>query len=334
MGKGNKKLMGIIYPIGIFAFVLVVYYCMIVNLYYMNGEIVFGNGIVKLFSIIYLLLFHILLALCAYCYVTVMFKNPGEPPQFWGFNDRPEDRRKRFCMICNKFKPERCHHCSTCGRCVLVMDHHCPWLNNCVGFKNRKVFMLLLFYAFFLDVLGLAFSIYPLLKLAIQILQGNFNNLGIFIVGLVGLGLGITFFVIIIMFLRYHIDLLNKNKTTIEHLDEKRGNIKDYNYDMGTDWNWKTVFGKSKMCWLFPLDTGIGAPNGDGTVFMKHYNNDKRMSLVNEDDDAYFNEDNFGIDDWANEKNNYDDPLNEYNNNLNVKNNPLENNLDNGIFGN
>ena len=59
----------------------------------------------------------------------------------------PENKRKRYCLMCNVFKPDRCHHCSACNRCVLNMDHHCPWVNNCIGFWNRKHFLLLLFYA-------------------------------------------------------------------------------------------------------------------------------------------------------------------------------------------
>ena len=45
----------------------------------------------------------------------------------------------RYCEKCACVKPDRAHHCSVCGACVLKMDHHCPWVNNCVAFYNYKV---------------------------------------------------------------------------------------------------------------------------------------------------------------------------------------------------
>ena len=32
-------------------------------------------------------------------------------------------------------------HCRLCDKCVSTFDHHCKWLNNCVGEKNYKPFM-------------------------------------------------------------------------------------------------------------------------------------------------------------------------------------------------
>lgn len=54
---------------------------------------------------------------------------------------------KRWCNKCDCEKPDRAHHCSSCGTCVLRMDHHCPWLaSKCIGLRNHKAFFLFLCY--------------------------------------------------------------------------------------------------------------------------------------------------------------------------------------------
>eukprot|EP00971_Amphidinium_carterae_P252889 5020488-Amphidinium_carterae.1 len=51
------------------------------------------------------------------------------------------DRNWSLCRKCNAPRPPRTHHCSVCKCCVHDMDHHCPYINNCVGYGNRRVFV-------------------------------------------------------------------------------------------------------------------------------------------------------------------------------------------------
>lgn len=143
----------------------------------------------------------------------------------------PESKRKRYCLMCNVFKPDRCHHCSACNRCVLNMDHHCPWVNNCIGFWNRKYFLLLLFYTllnlyYYAITMGYTFvkSIYWFIDVyktyydvAIKdwIITGTLDATYCFIIFL---SVAITRFSI------FHINLVSKNMTTIESLEHKGTN--------------------------------------------------------------------------------------------------------------
>lgn len=147
--------------------------------------------------------------------------------------------------MCNVFKPERCHHCSACNRCVLNMDHHCPWINNCVGFWNRKYFMLLLiyvlittYYIFFSMVYDFVLTIkweidtyyYSKSQHDQTILLKNMLIQVSFLVNCL-IGTLMTFFS------KFHVYLVSSNKTTIENL-EKKGKVYRSLYDIGSENNW------------------------------------------------------------------------------------------------
>ena len=123
----------------------------------------------------------VLSVMLVWCFIQTMMTDPGQIPSFWGFRvGDPEGRRRRYCLMCNLFKPERCHHCSACEKCTLNMDHHCPWVNNCIGFNNRKYFLLLLIYVFLSTYFYWISTAYPVYKNIIWLYEYfsayHFNN--------------------------------------------------------------------------------------------------------------------------------------------------------------
>lgn len=82
--------------------------------------------------------------------VAAALSDPSDPVVKWERfcklkNERfPEEDYDLFCQWCDCHVMEKSKHCGKCKRCTMHFDHHCEWLNNCIGSKNYKYFVLLI----------------------------------------------------------------------------------------------------------------------------------------------------------------------------------------------
>ncbi len=53
-----------------------------------------------------------------------------------------------FCLECLIDIPLRSKHCKICGKCIATFDHHCYWIANCIGERNKRLFLVFLFIHF------------------------------------------------------------------------------------------------------------------------------------------------------------------------------------------
>lgn len=169
------------------------------------------------------------------------------------------DGNARFCAVCSCPKPDRTHHCSTCGVCVLRMDHHCPWINNCVGYRNHKHFTLFLAY---IPIAGLWHVATTLVALRGRLIPtgGGFSpvevNLGAS--AIIAAAFGGT----MLCFGGYHLHLLAANKTSLESMGAAPLPPPPPGvtpppatlWDLGTEANFAQVMGGKRfsLLWLIP----------------------------------------------------------------------------------
>lgn len=186
-----------------------------------------GNGWWNGIEELTLAFYHFFLILLLWSLVQTIFWDPGQVPTFWGFHfGDHESKRKRYWLIWNVFKPERWHHWSTCNRCVLNMDHHCPWVNNWIGFWNRKPFILLLVYVLlcaYLSFIILSFDLFYRIQNEYALYKRGTTEYNGYAKLLIVIGgeviTGAASFMMT-NFLKFHINLILENKTTIEFLEK------------------------------------------------------------------------------------------------------------------
>lgn len=128
------------------------------------------------------------------------------------------------------------------------MDHHWPWINNWIGFWNRKYFILLLFYVvigIYTYLVYMGYDAYYIWKDLYELFAGTKESIDvaktIIVLGAMLLALMVSF--LITTFFKFHLMLLFENKTTIEWIAQKHQPFKSI-YDISLKHNVQQVFGK------------------------------------------------------------------------------------------
>ncbi|XP_010543552.1 PREDICTED: probable protein S-acyltransferase 15 [Tarenaya hassleriana] len=212
------------------------------------------------------IIFSFFASLFLFSFSVCVLTDPGRVPA--PYSPDVEDSRRthhngtetRHCDKCSAYKPPRTHHCRVCRRCVLKMDHHCVWVNNCVGYANYKSFFNLVFYA----TVACIYSMVVLVCCGFKKGDSYMENfpLKIFIISCGALMFGLC--IALGTLLGWHIFLISRNMTTIEHYESKRsawlarksGQSFRHQFDLGIYKNLASVLGPNMIKWLCPSSTG------------------------------------------------------------------------------
>jgi len=256
-------------------------------------------------KIFYLSIYHVIIGLFLWAYYATAMTNPAQPPSQFKL-DSSELRRLeeeesedvqhqvlqstakrlpvtnrtmagnvRYCERCRAVKPDRCHHCSVCGTCILKMDHHCPWVNNCVAFSTYKFFLLFLFYALVYCLFVASIALPHFIRFWTQDLPDGprFHVLFLFFVA-------VMFAISLSILFSYHCFLVLVNRTTLEAFRPpifRQGPDKS-GYNIGKKRNFQEIFGEDPRLWAFPVFTS----RGDGVKFplRKYRDEEERLGLL------------------------------------------------------
>ena len=213
---------------------------------------------------------------------------------YYIINERTEDGLIRFCETCKIYKPDRCHHCKYCNKCMLKLDHHCFWFDNCITFNNYKYFYCSVFYGMFMGFFFI-YIFFPFFKNIINfnIEINNFSNKIIQILFLIIYFITFLLTIFVTALFIYHTILVLNNYTTFEFemtnkeiiknsknkIDyfkyDKNINISTYTklyskYDTGLYNNWISVFGENIFLWFLPIKSNIEDEFNNGINFKQN----------------------------------------------------------------
>jgi palmitoyltransferase ZDHHC9/14/18 len=151
--------------------------------------------------------------------------------------------KMKYCQTCDIYRPPRAIHCGDCECCIERLDHHCPWVGTCIGKRNQKYFLSMV-WSVNIQVL------YSLIFLSEHIFLVNKQNymqpsviVSIFLFVII-----ILIGILVSLLNGYHMYLLVRNETTNENLKKS---YKTYGnpFQKGLVDNFRRIFSRNKRNW-------------------------------------------------------------------------------------
>ncbi|XP_076007170.1 palmitoyltransferase ZDHHC12-A [Genypterus blacodes] len=174
-------------------------------------------------------LFFLLVVLSVVLYFAVSLMDPGfilidtvkcvhgESEEMEKMLPQASTPRLRRCGYCLLQQPMRAKHCHTCKQCVRRYDHHCPWIENCVGERNHRWFIVYLLVQLLALLWALLIALSGILPSVTWSLWFRVNGFLLAALAVVG-----VFSVVVVVLLCCHLYLVSVNCTTWEFMSRHR----------------------------------------------------------------------------------------------------------------
>lgn len=143
-----------------------------------------------------------------------------------------------YCYTCQVSVHTSAKHCRYCVKCVTRFDHHCKWLNTCVGSRNYRYFLFIVFSVTMMTSESLAISISLLVSIVLDDDSlRNPTSIGVTVgreinysAALGGLIVSVVLLLPLVAMLYqlggFHIMLLVKNLTTYDFIISEQNRIR------------------------------------------------------------------------------------------------------------
>ncbi|KAM8885883.1 palmitoyltransferase ZDHHC12-B-like isoform 2-T2 [Spinachia spinachia] len=179
-------------------------------------------------------------------------KASGEEESLIPQSSTPRPRRCGYCLL---QQPMRAKHCQTCQRCVRRFDHHCPWMENCVGERNHRWFLVYLL----VQLLALLWALHIALSgLAPAASWDLWLRANCFL--LAALAVLAVFSAVVLLLLGIHLYLASVNCTTWEFVSRHRVS---YLKNRGDE---RSPFDRGLLCNLWDFFCACGPAAREGAV--------------------------------------------------------------------